>query len=196
MARVIIKEILKEKGISIKELAGRMNITPSAVSQLLANENPSLYQLNRIAETIGVNPMDLIAEDFSYINGFVETGNQIYSIKSREQFINIIDKVDGIVHIPICNRGSMLKDTIEDFYNRSTSNMRKDAITYRYGINEVFTLMFDAEVQRFYLTLCKCDGITEFKIFDISQQSSTLNTDLKKNSIVDNMMDFIEAIYE
>ena len=92
MARVIIKEILKEKGISIKELAGRMNITPSAVSQLLANENPSLYQLNRIAETIGVNPMDLIAEDFSYINGFVETGNQIYSIKSREQFINIIDR--------------------------------------------------------------------------------------------------------
>jgi hypothetical protein len=74
--------------------------------------------------------------------------------------------------------------------------MRKDAITYRYGINEVFTLMFDAEVQRFYLTLCKCDGITEFKIFDISQQSSTLNTDLKKNSIVDKMMDFIEAIYE
>lgn len=196
MARVIIKEILKEKGISIKELARRMNITPSAVSQLLANENPSLYQLNRIAETIGVNPMDLIAEDFSYINGFVETGNQIYSIKSREQFINIIDKVEGIVHIPICNRGRMLKDTIEDFYNRSTSNMRKDAITYRYGINEVFTLMFDAEVKRFYLTLCKGDGITEFKIFDINQHSSTLNTDLKKNSIVDKMMDFIEAIYE
>lgn len=196
MAKVIIKEILKEKGISIKELARRMNITPSAVSQLLANENPSLFQLNRIAKAIEVNPMDLIAEDFSYINGFIETDNKIYSIKSREQFITVINKVDGVIHIPICDRGRMLKDTIEDFFNRSISNMQNDAIIYRYGINKVFTLTFDAEVQRFHLTLCQGDGITEFKVFGINQYQNTLNTDISNNQIIDKIIDSIEVIYE
>ena len=33
MAKIIVREILKVKGISIKELAAGMGVTPSAVSQ-------------------------------------------------------------------------------------------------------------------------------------------------------------------
>ena len=94
MAKIIVREILKEKGVSIKELAARMGITSSAVSQLLANPHPSIQQLDRIANAIGVDVMDLFGQDFSYINGYVETGDVIYPIKSREQFVNLIDKVD------------------------------------------------------------------------------------------------------
>ena len=80
MAKIIIRETLTEKGISIKELAARMGVTPSAVSQLLANNNLSVLQLERFAAAIGVDVMDLFAQDFSFINGYVEAGDNIYPI--------------------------------------------------------------------------------------------------------------------
>ena len=197
MAKIIIRETLKEKGISIKELASRMKVTSSAVSQLLANPSPSIQQLERIAKAIDVDVMDLFAEDFSYINGYVETGDVIYPVKSREQFINLIYKVEGIVHVPVTTRGANLKEKIEAFYYTSVSNAESGAVMMRYGISEIFTLSFDAESQRFSLTICKDDGIVEFKTFDYAKYSKMEPPKIKeKNHLVDDIMDFIEAVYE
>ena len=65
MAKIIVRELLKAKGISIKELAGMMGISSSAVSQLLANPYPSLQVLERIANAIGVDVVDFFAQDYS-----------------------------------------------------------------------------------------------------------------------------------
>ena len=166
MAKIIIREILKEKGISIKELAAGMGVTPSAVSQLLANPNPSIQQLERIANVIGVNVMDLFAQDFSYINGYVEAGDRIYPVKSREQFISIIDKVDGIVHIPSSPRQDAFKNTIMDFCSSSINIGNNGAMMMRYGVNEVFTLSFDSESKRFSLIQCIGNGEIRFNTFE------------------------------
>lgn len=196
MAKIIVREILKEKGITIKELAARMGITSSAVSQLLANPHPSIQQLDRISNVIGVDVMDLFGQDFSYINGYVETGDVIYPIKSREQFVNLIDKVDGIVHIPTTTRGANLKECIEGFYYKSIVNAESGAFMRRYGINEVFTLSYDADHRRFFLTLCKGDGITDFTTFDCDKYDIGASNRPIKNPIVDDIMDFIESVYE
>lgn len=166
MAKIIVREILKEKGISIKELAAGMGVTPSAVSQLLANPNPSIQQLERIANVIGVDVMDLFAQDFSYINGYVETGDNIYPVKSREQFISLIDKVNGIAHIPSSPRQDAFKNTIMDFCSSSINKGENGAIMMRYGVNEVFTLSFDSESKRFSLTQCIGKGEIKFNIFE------------------------------
>ena len=196
MAKIIIREILKEKGISIKELAAGMGVTSSAVSQLLANPSPSIQQLERIANVIGVDVMDLFAQDFSYINGYIETGDNIYPVKSREQFVTLMDKVDGIVHIPSCTRGVNLKENIEAFYYKSINNAESGAIMMRYGINEVFTLSYDSESKRFSLTLCKGDGVIEFAVFDCAKYNLDVFSPAIKNPIVDSIMDCIEAVYE
>lgn len=169
MARIIIREILKEKGISIKELALGIGVTPSAVSQILANPNISIQQLERIANAIGVDVMDLFAENFSYINGYIETGNEIYPIKSREQFMTVIDKVDGIIHIPSYPREDMYKNRIKDFCNISINEHNDNSIMMRYGINKVFTLSYDAGSEKFSLTLCIGQGEIKFKIFDVNE---------------------------
>ena len=166
MAKIIIRETLKEKGISIKELATGMGVTPSAVSQLLANPNPSIQQLERIANVIGVDVMDLFAQDFSYINGYVEAGDRIYPVKSREQFISIIDKVDGIVHIPSSPRQDAFKNTIMDFCSSSINIGNNGAMMMRYGVNEVFTLSFDSESKRFSLIQCIGNGEIRFNTFE------------------------------
>ena len=89
MAKIIIRETLKEKGISVKELSVRMGVTSSAISQLLANPNPSIQQLEKIAKAIGVDVMDLFAQDYNYINGYFETEGIIYPVKNREQLMGV-----------------------------------------------------------------------------------------------------------
>lgn len=196
MAKIIIREILKQKGISIKELAGGMGITPSAVSQILANPNPSIQQLERIANVIGVDVMDLFAQNFSYINGYVETKDNIYPIKNREQFVSLIDKVDGIVHIPSLPREDMYKNAIIDFCNHSIKDNENNAIMMRYGISQVFTLSYDAESTHFSLTLCIGNGVIKFKIFNVEDfKSEGTFTAQGMNQLLEAILSEIEAIY-
>ena len=196
MAKIIIREILKEKGISIKELAGGMGITPSAVSQILANSNPSIQQLERIANVIEVDVMDLFAQNFSYINGYIETGDNIYPIKSREQFVSLIDKVDGIVHIPSLPREDMYKNAIIDFCNHSIKDNENNSIMMRYSISQVFTLSYDAESTHFSLTLCIGNGVIKFKIFNVEDfKSEGTFTAQGMNQLLEAILSEIEAIY-
>ena len=189
MAKIIVREILKEKGISIKELAAGMGVTPSAVSQLLANSNPSIQQLERIANVIGVDVMDLFAQDFSYINGYVETGDNIYPVKSREQFISLIDKVNGIAHIPSSPRQDAFKNTIMDFCSSSINKGESGAIMMRYGVNEIFTLSFDYESKRFSLTQCIGNGEIKFNTFE-----NYADNDIRL--FVEQILYQIESVYE
>lgn len=196
MAKIIIREILKQKGISIKELAGGMGITPSAVSQILANPNPSIQQLERIANVIGVDVMDLFAQNFSYINGYVETKDNIYPIKNREQFVSLIDKVDGIVHIPSLPREDMYKNAIIDFCNHSIKDNENNAIMMRYSISQIFTLSYDAESTHFSLTLCIGNGVIKFKIFNVEDfKSEGTFTAQGMNQLLEAILSEIEAIY-
>lgn len=53
-----LKELLKQKGITAKELAARMNISESALS-LSINGNPTLERLTQIASALGVSVAEL-----------------------------------------------------------------------------------------------------------------------------------------
>lgn len=191
-----IKEIAKAKGITMGEIADKMGINPVNLSASL-NGNPTLNRLQEVAAILGVEVSDLFIQDSSYINGYIETGNNIYPVKSKEQLIGIIDKVDGIVQIPSCTRGENLKENIEAFYYKSINNAESGAIMMRYGINEVFTLTYDSDHKRFSLTLCKGNGVIEFATFDFAKynQAEALQP-REKNHLVDDIMDFIEAVYE
>ena len=191
-----IKEIAKAKGITMGEIADKMGINPVNLSASL-NGNPTLNRLQEVAAILGVEVSDLFIQDSSYINGYIETGNNIYPVKSKEQLIGIIDKVDGIVQIPSCTRGVNLKENIEAFYYKSINNAESGAIMMRYGINEVFTLTYDSDHKRFSLTLCKGNGVIEFTTFDFAKYNqSDAPQSHHKNHLVDDIMDFIEAIYE
>ena len=191
-----IKEIAKAKGITMGEIADKMGINPVNLSASL-NGNPTLNRLQEVATILGVEVSDLFIQDSSYINGYIETGNNLYPVKSKEQLIGIIDKVDGIVQIPSCTRGKNLKENIEAFYYKSINNAESGAIMMRYGINEVFTLTYDSDHKRFSLTLCKGNGVIEFMTFDFAKYNqSDAPQSHHKNHLVDDIMDFIEAVYE
>lgn len=53
-----IKRAIKEHGLEVREVAKRMEITPTGLSQHI-NGNPSVEVLERIASAIGVNISEL-----------------------------------------------------------------------------------------------------------------------------------------
>jgi transcription termination factor Rho len=57
-----IKEVLIRKNISIKELAQQLNVTPSAVSQIIAGENPQLNWLHKVSKILNVDITELILD--------------------------------------------------------------------------------------------------------------------------------------
>lgn len=53
-----IKKAIKERGLEVREIAKRMNITPVGLSQHI-NGNPSVEVLERIAAAIGCDVTEL-----------------------------------------------------------------------------------------------------------------------------------------
>lgn len=199
MVKLQIEKILHEKKITKTAFAEMLGIKKQNVNLLLETRN--IDKIQEIADALGVDFNDLLFEKkvevASSINGYVEVDSEIYPIKSREQFVTLIDKVDGIVQIPSCTRGENLKENIEAFYYKSINNAESGAIMMRYGINEVFTLTYDSDHKRFSLTLCKGNGVIEFMTFDFAKYNqSDAPQSHHKNHLVDDIMDFIEAVYE
>lgn len=197
MAKIIIRETLKEKGISVKELSVRMGVSSSAISQLLVNPHPSIQQLEKVAKAIGVDIMDLFAQDYNYINGYFETEGVIYPVKNREQFMGVYEKVDGIVHIPACNNDGIYEGAVRGFCSNCIKEGKSDSRMMRYGINEVFALTYDAESQKFSLTLCIGNGELKFRQYDIYEYQ--VGDSLSMENIIElaqNILWEIKAVYE
>ena len=62
-----IKELIKEKGLSVQELADRMGISRVGLSQHI-NGNPSVEAVGRIAEALGVDVWELFASKEEIVN--------------------------------------------------------------------------------------------------------------------------------
>lgn len=62
-----IKRVIKAHGLEVREVAQRMGITPTGLSQHI-NGNPSVEVLERIAAAIGVEVWELFASKEEIVN--------------------------------------------------------------------------------------------------------------------------------
>ena len=87
MIQLRIAEILQEKGISKTEFADMMGIKKQNVNVLLETNN--IKKLDEIATALDVELSALWKGNnvsAPSINGFVEYGDIVYTIKSKEEF--------------------------------------------------------------------------------------------------------------
>lgn len=173
MARIIVKDVLKSKGISIKELAERLGVSPSAVSQFLSNPSPSITKLQKIADAINVDVMDFFAADYTRVNGYIEIDNTLHAVRNKEQLFDLMDKVEGLVHIPVCKDIFELKKNIKDFIIPTISGEKSASTMLRYGINSIITLSFDSITERVYCTECSGDNPPAFFIVPLNEYKYT-----------------------
>ena len=82
MAKLRVKEIVKQKGLTLAKVAEELKIHPVNLSTTL-NGNPTIATLEKIANVLGVDVTDLIEiENKSDVSGFVKVNGEVIEITS------------------------------------------------------------------------------------------------------------------
>ena len=97
MERFKIKEILKERGMTMQQLAEELGIHRTNLSTSLSG-NPTLSRLEDIARILDVKVTDLFKGDSGGVKqkkimGFVEYAGEIFRINSIEDLVDLLNKV-------------------------------------------------------------------------------------------------------
>ena len=97
MERFKIKEILKERGMTMQQLSEELGIHRTNLSTSLSG-NPTLSRLEDIAIILDVKVTDLFKEVEAGVrqkklNGFVEFDGEIFRINSIEDLVDLLNKV-------------------------------------------------------------------------------------------------------
>jgi transcriptional regulator with XRE-family HTH domain len=91
-----VKNICKQQGITLKELADRMEVTPEAVTRMLSdNGNPTLSSLENIARALNMEVYELF-DKFNantLVRGYLEVGDKIHPINNFKDLQTIYNSL-------------------------------------------------------------------------------------------------------
>ena len=92
MTKLRVKQIVKDKGLTMAKVAEMLEIHPVNLSSTL-NGNPTLSTLTRIAEVLGVEVAELFeSESRPIICGFVKVGSDMLEISSVADLERALEK--------------------------------------------------------------------------------------------------------
>ena len=167
-------ELLAAAKLNKAQFAEKMGVARQNIQKVFETKN--IITLQRSADILGVSlNYLLLGTKEASICGHVEVNETVYSIKSVDDLVRLIDKVEGIVHVPSFHRQDEHKIAIKDFLLTSIKTQQDGAMMSRYGLNQIFTLSYDAQSEKFSLTLCIGDGNMQFKIFSINDYKNGEN---------------------
>jgi len=93
-----VKSICKKQGLTLKELAERMEVSPEAVTRILSqNGNPTLTTLENVAKALKVEVYELF-DNFSadmLVRGYLEVGDRIHRINNFSELQEIYYKLSS-----------------------------------------------------------------------------------------------------
>jgi len=91
-----VRTICKTQGITLKQLAERMEVSPEAVTRMLSeNGNPTLTTLENVAKALKVEVSELF-DNFSpdmLVRGYLELGDRIHRINNFSELQEIYNKL-------------------------------------------------------------------------------------------------------
>lgn len=144
-----IKELCKEKGIRMSDIAEKMGVNQANLASSL-NGNPTLSRLQDVAKVLGVETYELFVKPSDFrngLNGFIEINENVSKISTEEDLIKAV-KATGTIPEP--------------FLYLKISDLRKDIASYvhemikeydsgrllsgRLGCLEMFTLSCTEEI--------------------------------------------------
>lgn len=86
-----IQQICKEKGISMQELASRLNIHYQSLYDSLKG-NPTLKRLTDVANALGVDIVELFAEKGDFV-AFVRRQGETFTFDSEKALIDYVEEL-------------------------------------------------------------------------------------------------------
>lgn len=102
--KINLKEILKEKGVTSKELAERLGVTSVTISYIVTNKTtPSLEMLCRIAKELNIKLSTLLGEeplrlvdDSKEFASFIRYKGIHYTSDTPEEFFKQVEELKEI----------------------------------------------------------------------------------------------------
>ncbi len=89
-----IKEVCKEKGVQLKEVAEKMGIAPESLSRIIKG-NPQIETLEKVALALEVDITDLFYKSNSTIvTGYLEYKNEIKKINNLSDLKKLIEEIE------------------------------------------------------------------------------------------------------
>ena len=85
-----VKELCREKGMTIKQLAEKMDIAPESLSRAI-NGNPQLSTIRKIAEALGVSVTDLFDRDEDELLAIVVYAGKTKTATTKAELKKIVD---------------------------------------------------------------------------------------------------------
>ncbi len=85
-----VKELCGERGITIKQLAEKMQIAPESLSRAIHN-NPQLSTIRKIAEALGVSVTDLFDHKEDELLAIVVCAGITHTATTKAELKKIVD---------------------------------------------------------------------------------------------------------
>lgn len=93
--KLSVKEVCKEKGLTIQDLADKMEMKRESLSRAI-NGNPTLETLERIANALEVDITELFAPSSSGgIIGVIRIRDTNYNINSVSDLSRLLDRIES-----------------------------------------------------------------------------------------------------
>ena len=116
-----VNEICKQRGLTLKELASRIGVKQSNLTQSLKG-NPTIGYLKSIADVLEVKVSELIEEQKSSVSGFLEVDGKIQKIMDRKDLLPIV----GTFGIPTYVSYKVCKKDLYEFLKKDIRNNKAE----------------------------------------------------------------------
>lgn len=89
-----IKDILKDKNMSTKDLSKLVGVSPQNLSKLInGHTKPSIETYEKIADVLDIHFPELFV--INKLNGYIEYMGEVHKINSIQDLRNLLENIDG-----------------------------------------------------------------------------------------------------
>jgi len=138
-----IKELCKEKGLRMSDVAEKMGINQANLTSSL-NGNPTLTRLKDVAKVLGVEVYELFVKPSALnnqINGLVEIDGELNKISNEIDWIQATRKIGTIAEPKLYLKISELRKDVSAFVHKMVKDPNDSIfLSGRLGHLEIFTL--------------------------------------------------------
>ena len=145
-----LKDICRTKGLTLTDVANRMGANPSNLLSSIKG-NPKLSTLQDIAAALQVSISELLTKRPEKAQGIAIIEGKTYQLSKP---------ASTTVHLPIYDRYDTLREEIKAFIKKCVEGSEREAKMGLVETMEVFSLVYDPDATKFYLSLCYADGKT------------------------------------
>ena len=140
-----IKELCKEKGLRMSDIATKMGVDRANLTASLKG-NPTLSRLTDVANILGVEVYELFREkrDVCRIDGFVELDGETVRLRNAADLMQATCTASGI---PYYSKVSEMRMAVRDFVHGCLNNMEQPSSLFGCLLGaETFNISFCSEL--------------------------------------------------